>query len=335
MTFLTIAKLVAGLVLLVAGAEALVRGASRLAALVGISPLVIGLTIVAYGTSSPGLAGSSSAVLRGGADLAIGNVVGSNIFNVALILGISAMITPLAIAQQLIRIDVPLMIGVSFLLWGMAIDGSISRPEGIVLFAGAVSYTVFAIVQSRRETAEVREEYGEEFGIVEPATTGTIGRNVLFIVAGFAMLVFGSDWLIEGAVAAARAFGVSELIISLTMVAAGTSLPELATSLVAAARGERDIAVGNVVGSNIFNILAVLGVAGTIAPHPIVVAPDALRFDIPAMTIVAAICIPIFFTGKTITRWEGAIFVMVYVVFFALLVARATHSPVFGVIPLP
>lgn len=332
MTFLI---LLGGLVLLVVGAELLVRGASNLASALGVAPLIIGLTIVAYGTSAPEMAVSVMSSLGPsgeGAAIAVGNVVGSNIFNVLLILGLSAAVTPLIVAQQLIRIDVPVMIGVSLLCWGLGLDGSINRVEGILLFAGAIAYTAFQIYQSRQEQDEaVKEEYASEYGKPqERFGFGLWGVNLAYILGGLVMLVLGSRGLVDSAITIARAFKVSDLVIGLTIVAAGTSLPELATSVVASLKGERDIAVGNVVGSNIFNILAVLGVAGMVSPVPLAVAAGALRFDIPVMTVVAIACLPIFFTGNKITRWEGLVFMAYYVAYATYLILQSTHHDGLG-----
>jgi cation:H+ antiporter len=315
---------VLGLALLVVGAELLVRGASRLAVRLGISPLVIGLTVVAYGTSTPELAVSVQAGLAGQADIAVGNVVGSNIFNVLFILGLSALIAPLVVSRQLVRLDVPLMIGVSVVLLVVALDGTINWFDGILLTAGMVAYTVFAVRQSRKESAAVQREYAQEYG-----DAGRQGRRRLFaqiglIVIGLALLVLGARWLVDGAVAIAKTLGLSELVIGLTIVAAGTSLPEVATSVVAALRGERDIAVGNVVGSNIFNILAIAGVAALITPGGLNVAPAILRFDLPVMIAVALACLPIFATGHVIARWEGVLFLGYYTAYTLYLVLAAT-----------
>lgn len=329
MDTITLILFIAGFVLLVSGAEFLVRGASRLAIAVGISPLVVGLTVVAYGTSAPELAVTVQATYNGQADIAVGNVVGSNISNVLLVLGLSAIVAPLIVDQKLVRQEIPFMIGLSFLVLYMGQDGLISRTDGIILFAGAVAYTIFAIRQSRKESKAVQEEYEYEFD-GEKVTLKGPGQTALqfgLIVVGVAMLILGSSWLIKGAVAIANYLGVSELIIGLTVIAVGTSLPEIATSIIASVRGERDIAVGNVVGSNIFNILSVLGLCAIAAPAGIAVSTAALSFDIPFMIAVAVACLPIFFTGYKIERWEGFLFLGYYVAYAVYLYLQATeHS---------
>lgn len=319
---MTLIYLAGGLFLLVVGADLLVRGASRLAAAAGISPLVIGLTIVAFGTSAPEMAVSVGAAWSGQADLALGNVVGSNIFNVLFILGVSALIVPLVVAQQLVRLDVPIMIVVSIVTLLMGMDGTIGRLDGIILFAGILAYTAFLIRQSKRESTAVKDEYRQEFGEGQREVS-RYALNVVYIVGGLALLVLGARWLVDSSVAIAQYFGVSELVIGLTIVAAGTSLPEVATSVIASIRGERDIAVGNVIGSNIFNILAVLGVSSAVSPAGIAVPAAALMFDIPVMIGVALACLPIFFTGYLITRWNGALFLFYYVAYTAYLIMAA------------
>jgi cation:H+ antiporter len=322
---MTILLALVGLGLLVLGGEALVRGASRLALRLGISPLVIGLTVVAFGTSSPEMAVSVGAGLSGGADLAIGNVVGSNIFNVLFILGLSALVTPLRVSQQLVRIDAPLMVIASVLAFVLAMDGRIGRLDGTVLFGGVVVYTVFAIRQSRRESRAVQAEYEQEFGGAGvPAKRIPAAPNLALIAVGLLLLVVGSRWLVAGAVALARGLGVSEFIVGVTIVAAGTSLPEVAASVVAAVKGERDIAVGNVVGSNLFNLLAVLGATAVVSPDGIGVAAAALRFDFPVMIAVALACLPIFVTGWCIERWEGLVFLAYYVAYTGYLILDAS-----------
>jgi cation:H+ antiporter len=311
-----------GLVLLVAGAVLLVRGASKLALSLGISPLVVGLTVVAFGTSSPELAVSVQSALSGRVDIALGNVVGSNILNVLLILGATALITPLLVHRQLIRQGVPAMIGISLLLWALAADGGLGRWDGLLLVSLLAGYTVLTVRQSRRETAAVGAPP------IPDKTTGWDrhwGVQVLLILVGLALLVLGSDGLVRAAVTLARQLGVSDLIVGLTIVAAGTSLPEVATSIIAAVHGERDIAVGNVVGSNFFNILGVLGISASLAPADLVVAPSMLAFDLPLMAAVAVACLPIFFTDHLIARWEGALFLAYYAAYLAYMILDASE----------
>jgi cation:H+ antiporter len=272
--------LLAGLVLLVVGAELLVKGSSQLAAILRIPPLIIGLTIVAYGTSAPEMFVSVMSGLAGQGDIAMGNVVGSNICNVLLILGLSALITPLVVTKQIIRSDVPIMIGISVLLLIFCLDGELSLVDSIILFVGGVTYTLSLIYQSSKQSS-APDEFSEEYGFAGNVTPSLWIKNIVFIIGGLALLVLGSRWLVDSAVVIAKAFGVNELLIGLTIVALGTSLPELATSVVASFRGEKDIAVGNVLGSNIFNILVVLGVAGTVSPNGIQVSQSLIEFDIP------------------------------------------------------
>ncbi|MGE0313664.1 MAG: calcium/sodium antiporter [Lautropia sp.] len=326
-----------GLALLIGGAEVLVRGASRLALAFGISPLVVGLTVVSFGTSSPELAVSVQAAWNGQADVAIGNIVGSNVLNVLLILGLSALIVPLLVHRQLVRQEVPLMIGASLLLFVFALDASIGRVEGLVLFALLIVYTVFVVRQSRAggRAAEVAEPVAHADGADGVEDTRSEPRRwpvqVAMIVVGLAMLVQGSNLLVDAALVFARLLGVSETVIGLTIVALGTSLPEIATSVLAAIRGERDIAVGNVLGSNLFNILCVAGIASMVAPTGLTVAPSVLAFDLPVMIAVAALCLPIFFSGGVISRGEGAVFALGYVAYTTwLILAAAEHAALEG-----
>ncbi|KAB2921533.1 MAG: calcium/sodium antiporter [Dechloromonas sp.] len=314
-----------GLVALTIGAELLVRGAARLAMSFGIAPLVVGLTIVAFGTSAPEMAVSAGAAVSGSGDIAIGNVVGSNIVNVLLILGLSALIVPLAVNEQIIRQEIPIMIGASLLFVVLAMDGSIGRGEGLLLFALVVAYTAFLVIQSRRASKAVQDEFAEEMPDTASRWDAHWSVQALLVIGGLALLVIGADWLVDAAVAVARAFGVSDLVIGLTVVAVGTSMPEIATSLVAAFRGQRDIAVGNVVGSNIFNIFACLGVAGILADGGIAVSEAARNFDLWVMLAVAFACLPIVITGREIARWEGGVFIAYYVAYTAYLVLAATQ----------
>ena len=315
----------AGLVALVIGASLLVRGASKLALSFGISPLVVGLTVVAFGTSAPEVAVSVGAVLDGNPDIAIGNVVGSNIFNVLFILGVSALIVPLVVNVQLIRQEVPIMIGASLLLLALGLDGKLSFWDGAFLFALLIVYTAFLVIQSRRATAaEVKAACAEIPEVGKKAWDDRVPMQVVLIVAGLAALVFGSDWLVGASIAFAKALGVSDLVIGLTIVAAGTSMPEVATSITAAIKGERDIAVGNVVGSNTFNILGCLGLSGLVSGDlGLAMAPSLLSFDIWVMLAVALACLPIFITGREIARWEGGVFVAYYCAYVAYLILAA------------
>lgn len=315
---------VVGLGFLIIGAEALVRGASRLASVLGISPLIIGLTVVAFGTSSPELAVSIKSALSGQANLAVGNVVGSNIFNVLFILGLSALIVPLVVSQQLVRLDVPLMIALSVIVLILSLDERFSRTDGLMLVTGLVIYVWFLIYQSRRESVGMREKSSSEFGTERHAKITWI-RNIGLVIGGLVLLVIGSRWLVDSAVSFAQYMGVSELVVGLTIVAAGTSLPEVVTSIIAAIRGERDIAVGNVVGSNIFNIMGVLGIASIVAPTGIEVSTAVIGFDLPVMIGVALACLPIFFTGGVISRQEGILLLGYYIAYTLYLVLAASH----------
>ncbi len=329
---MTILTFIAGLVALVIGADLLVRGASKLALSFGISPLVVGLTIVAFGTSAPELAVSVGAVLDGKTDIAMGNVVGSNIFNVLFILGISALIIPLVVNVQLIRQEVPIMIGASLLLLVLSLDGKLSMLDGGMLFGLMVAYTAFLIVQSRKETKAANDEYAAE---VKPATSGSwdakLPVQIALIVVGLGFLVFGSEWLVSSSITFAKALGVSDLVIGLTIVAAGTSMPEVATSIMAAIKGERDIAVGNVVGSSTFNIFGCLGLSSLVSGDlGLAVAPALLNFDIWVMLAVALACLPIFITGREIARWEGGVFLAYYVAYVAYVVLAAQQHDALG-----
>ena len=326
----------AGLALLTGGGHLLVSGASALAARFGVSSLVIGLTVVAWGTSAPELAVSLGAVLRGQGDMALGNVVGSNIINILGVLGVAALITPLVVSRRLVWHDVPVLVGLSVGVWVLGANGRIGRLEGAALFAVGIVYTVRTIRSSRRETALARAGSA-------PAPAAAPFRALGVVLAGGALLVVGAHFLVSTATAFARAYGVSELVIGLTVVAVGTSLPEAAASIVAAARGERDMAAGNAIGSNIFNIVNVLGLTALLSPDGVPVPPPAHHFDLPVMVAVAAACLPIFVVGHRIARWEGALFVAyyaVYVLFFVLQAERHdalvffSRAMLFFVLPL-
>jgi cation:H+ antiporter len=310
---------VGGLVLLVIGAQSLVRGASKLAVALGIPPLLVGLTIVSYGTSAPELAVSVQSALAGNTGIVLGNVVGANIYNVLFILGFCALISPLGVAPQLIRFDVPVMIGCAILLLVVARDGSLGRLDGVVFLVGIAVYTVYVVLQSRREQKQVAKDQA-------PQTKETVQPDrrywlhLLMIVVGIGLLGYGSDLLVEGAVAIAQALGVADVLIGMTVVTIGTTSPELSASLVASFKGAKDIAVGNIVGSNIFNILAVLGAGAVVAPGGIGVDETMISFGIPVMTAVCIACLPVFFAGQAIRRWEGALFLVYFVIYLGFLI---------------
>jgi cation:H+ antiporter len=330
---MTVLLFIGGLIGLVLGAELIVRGASKLALSFGISPLVIGLTIVAFGTSAPEVAVSVGAVLNGQTDIAIGNVVGSNIFNVLFVLGVSALITPLVVNIQLIRQEVPIMIGASLLLLALGLDGKLGFVDGAIFFTLLIAYTVFLIVQSRNESKAAQDQYAAE---ISPAAAGgwdsKLPVQLTLIAAGLVLLVLGSDWLVTASTVFAKALGVSDLVIGLTIVAAGTSMPEMATSVMAAIKGERDIAVGNAVGSSTFNILGCLGLSGIVSGDLGLVMPAAvLNFDIWVMIAVSLACLPVFMTGREIARWEGGVFVLYYAAYVAYLTLATRQHETLGV----
>jgi len=323
----------AGLGLLVAGAEALVRGASWLAGVLGLPTIIIGLTVVAFGTSFPEMAVSVMSSIEGQPDISLGNVVGSNIFNILFILGLTASIRPLIVLKQLIRLDVPIMIGVSVLMLVCALNGRIGKMEGLLFFFGLAGYTVFLAFLGRRDKTLVKDKNIEEFSQKKSRLGWLLNLGLIF--GGLASLAIGSRLFVDGAIVIAKTIGVSRLVIGLTIVAAGTSLPEVATSVVASIRGFQDIAVGNVIGSNIFNILGVLGLSSLLSPEGLDVTAAALRFDIPVMIVVAIACFPIFFTGRIIARWEGMLFLFYYLAYIMYLIFHsAQHKtlPVFSMV---
>ncbi|MEO1059223.1 MAG: calcium/sodium antiporter, partial [Actinomycetota bacterium] len=335
MTIATPIFLVVGIVALVIGAEGLVRGAARLAARTGMSSVVIGLTVVAFGTSAPELAVSIGDVLRGGDEagaIAVGNVVGSNIANILLVLGIAATVGgSLLVAQRIVRLDVPIMIGASVLVWLFVLNEALGRLEGIVLTVMLVVYITWTVVKARGTSDDVSTEYDEALA-PEKLRESSVWADILFVAVGLGFLVLGSQSLVSAASDIAGELGVSDLVIGLTVVAVGTSLPEIATSVLAAMRGQRDLAVGNAIGSNLFNLLAVLGITAAVAPNPLPVAESAVRVDFPVMIAVAIACLPVFAHGYVLNRWEGIVFVLMYAGHRAVLVAecvlrRIEHEP--------
>ncbi len=309
-------QLFAGLLLLIAGAEWLVRGAVRLAAALKIRPLVVGLGVVALGSSVPQLAVSLQATFVGTPDIAVGSLVGSNIFSLLVTLGLSALIIPLRVSRHLLRLDIPLLIAASALVFGLALNEQLGRLEGGVLLLGLVGYLGILWRQSRHP-GRVAAAQG----------TAPWLKCLGMMLGGLLLLGAGSHWLLEAALELATDFGLSDRVIGLTIVAVGTSLPELATSLVAAFRGHREIAVGNVIGSNLFNLLGVLGLTAVLAPAPLSVSPNALDFDLPVMLGVTLLCLPLFYSGYRVTRIEGLVLLGLYVAYGLHVVAFTTGMP--------
>lgn len=304
--------LVFGLILLVLGGEGLVRGSSALAARFGVTPLLIGLTIVAFGTSSPELVVSLQAALKGNSDISLGNIIGSNIGNIGLILGISALIMPLKVQVQIIRKEIPFMILISVLIAALILTvDSFSFVHGLIFFLMLITYIFFAIKNSKKEviTEEIIEEY-------TPQKLNAV-LSIVFIIAGLAGLIFGSDLFVKGAVEVAKIFGISDLVIGLTIVAVGTSLPELVTSVIAAIKKETDIAIGNIVGSNIFNILGILGITGMVKEINL----NSITYaDLGIFLLFAVVILPLSRTKFVLQRWEGALLLTVYAGYVAYLV---------------
>lgn len=302
-----------GLILLCLGAEGLVRGSASLALRAGVTPLVVGLTVVAFGTSSPEMVVSTKASYLGQGSIALGNVVGSNIFNIAVILGLSALVRPLKVNAQLIRFDMPVMIAVSLLAFFMFRDGAISRWEAAILFVGVIVYTTVVVRMARREHSAALDK---EFEEGTPHTTQSLWLDVAYVLGGLGLLVAGARFFVMGAVDLARVWGVSEAVIGLTIVAAGTSMPELATSMVAAFRKQEDIAIGNIVGSNIFNILAILGAAGLVKPFS---GAGVMPMDFYFMLGTSIVLLPLMRWGLRLNRIEGGLLLLVYGCYLALL----------------
>ena len=313
----TLLILVLGLVLLYFGAEGLVRGSSSLALRLGLSPLVVGLTVVAFGTSTPELVVSLKAAYLGQGDISVGNVVGSNICNIGLILGFSALIIPIKVASQIVRIDTPIMIGATGLALLFLRDGSLSRTEGIILFVLLIAYVIFSVIIAKKDATDpLAAEFGEEIKVSKSG----VAVDLLMVAGGLVLLVLGARFLVDAAIDIAKSAGLSEAVIGLTIVAIGTSLPEFATSLVAALKKEADIAVGNVIGSNIFNIFGILGISATVTPLS---SSGITAIDLGVMAAFAVVLWIFSRTGFRITRIEGLALLAAYVGFVAWLVTQA------------
>jgi cation:H+ antiporter len=313
----------AGLAALVAGAEVMVRGGANAAARLGISPIVVGLTVVSIGTSMPELAVGVVAAVEGSGALAVGNIAGTNVVNLLFVLGLSALILPLAIEMRTLRFELPVMAGAAILLWGLAANGVLSRVDGVILVIGAIAYTVAVIRASRRETREAAAEFAEAYPAEDTRGRRT-ALHVVMMLGGIAVIVVGAEWLVDAAVGMAREFGVSDALIGLTVVAIGTSAPELVTTVVSTLRGERDIAVGNLLGSSIYNVLLILGVTCLVPAHGLELTPALVRIDIPIMVAVTLACIPIFISGRRVGRIEGGAMVAAYLAYLAFLLATQT-----------
>lgn len=320
-----------GLVALVVGAELLVRGASRLALALGVSPLVLGLTIVSIGTSAPELAVGITANLQGSASLAIGNIAGTNVFNLLFILGLTAAIRPIQLHLRLVRIELPVALVAGLLLWFFTFNGTLSILEGGLLVVVGVLYTVVIVSLSRRESPEVGTAFSESYAREGPTETpqGSPGAAVILrasviLVVGLGLTIVGADWLVDGSVSVARSWGISEAVIGLTIVSAGTSAPELVTSIVATIKGESDVAIGNLLGSCIYNILLILGVTAVASPAGIGVERAFIQFDLPVMLASFALCVPAFVTGRRLSRLEGIAGVTLYVGYITWLLLTRT-----------
>lgn len=325
---ITIVLFIAGLLALIAGAELFLKAVDHFGLKWGISPLIMGLTVVAFATGAPELAISIKAAASGSADLVLGNIVGSNIANILLILGITSLIAPINITRRIIKVDVPIVIAVSVLLFILAFDGKLTTLDGVILLAGFFAYSAYTYIHIQRSKEDETEQIFEYEKSIDELAKGSwfYIKNGGMLLIGLAFIVAGSNWMVDSAVTIATVLGLSELVIGLTIVSIGTSLPEVATSLSAARKGNADIAVANVLGSNLYNVLLTLGLTLIIAPNVLDVSMDAINLDIPFMIAVSIACIPIFVAGFNLTRADGAIFLFYYLSYLAYLVLNAVSS---------
>lgn len=305
-----------GLLALIVGAEALVAGGSELAARMGVSPMIVGMTVVSIGTSLPELAVGIDAARSGSGPLAVGNIVGTNMVNLLLILGLSAAIIPLALRRRTIKIDLPTIVACAVLLWVLAADGELTARDGLVLLAVAIAYTAVVL------RVELRGRGGTETPEVEVEPVdhrrGSVAWDAGRLIVGIAIILVGAVWLVDGAVRVATDLGVSEAVIGLTVIAIGTSAPELVTTMVATVRGDRDLAIGNLFGSSIYNVALILGITALVAP--IGVTDELINVDIPLMIAVTLVLVPVFITGRRISRGEGIGFVAAYLVYLGAII---------------
>ena len=323
---IAILECIGGLILLIVGAELIVGSGTRFAVRFNLSPVVIGATIVAVGTSMPELAVGIDAVVSGSGDLAIGNIAGTNVVNILLILGVSALVMALTLRTETLWLDLPMIAVASSMLLYMTWDGDLTRSDGIILVLCSVAYTAAIVHSARRESRTIRMQVAEELELISNASPERYSwqRDLLVLTAGIAVIVFGADWLIEGAVALARLWGVSHEFMGLTIIAIGTSSPELVTTLISTLRKERDIAIGNLLGSSVYNIFIILGLTLVVPGTPVKVAEMLVKVDIPVMTAVGLLCVPVFYSGRQVSRTEGGSFVALYAAYLIYLIATRT-----------
>jgi cation:H+ antiporter len=334
---MTIVLFVLGLVSLIVGAELFLKAVDHFGLKWGISPLIMGLTVVAFATGAPELAISIKAAMSGSADLVLGNIIGSNIANILLILGITALIAPLNITRRVVSVDVPIVIAASALVYVLALDKQLSSLDGIIFLAGLVAYSYFTFLQIKKnkDETEVEEVFQYESNPEDLAKGAFFYvKNIGLLLIGLTLIVLGSGWMVDSAVTIATILGLSELVIGLTIVSIGTSLPEVATSLSAARKGKADIAVANVLGSNLYNMLLTLGLTLVIAPNILDVSMDAINLDLPFMLAVSIACIPIFIAGFNLTRLDGSLFLFYYTAYLTYLVLNAVQSEIVPIFQL-
>lgn len=316
----------AGLVVLVAGAEMLVRGGSALAGRFRISPAVIGLTVIALGTSAPELAVGIDASLKGTGALAVGNIAGTNTVNILLILGLSALMKPLSLQRHTLKLDLPAMLVAAIALFVLALDGVLNLTDGIILIALGAGYSMLLLRAALRERAAAKAETEQAPDPGGDATKSLLSgplRDAAFLIGGIAIVVMGADWLVTGGISVAEIWGVSDAFIGLTIVAIGTSAPELVTTVVSTLRGKREIAIGNLMGSSTYNIAFILGITCLVPADGVPVPDEVFLIDIPVMIAAVLACLPVFLIGRYVSRWEGGVFVAAYAVYLAyLLIAR-------------
>jgi len=323
MHWYAVTSFLAGLVVVIVGAEFIVRGGSRVAAMLGVSPMILGLTVVAIGTSTPELAVGLTAAAEGNGGLAVGNIAGTNIVNILFILGLSAWIKPLKVQLLSLKLDLPVMVVSALALLWMAWDGVLSRQEGALMVGASVAYTIAMVSLSRRESLPIKQEFSREYSaknILPRVATlqGTV--SVLMLAAGIVVVVVGAELLVSGAVDMAQSLGVTDAVVGLTIVAIGTSAPELATTIMATLKNERDIAIGNLIGSSTYNILFILGVTCLATPGGVPMEASLLHVDLPLAALVALLCVPVFASDRLISRKEGAFFVAAYAVYLGTLI---------------